>query len=81
MTENEIFLRIKEIIVDHTQYEESDKITMDSRLTEDVNIDSLDKFEIIYDIENEFKIKITDEDAQKFVTIADIVNYVETKKN
>ena len=79
MTKDEIFNKVKTILIDHTGFSEPDRVSMDSKLKEDINVDSLDTFEIIYDIENEFQIKVVDEDAQNFTTIADIVNYIEAK--
>lgn len=76
MTNEEIFNKVKEILVDHTQFDKPDSLTMNSKLKEDINIDSLDTFEIIYDIENEFDIKVADQDASEFSTLGDIVEYI-----
>jgi acyl carrier protein len=43
----------------------------------DIEADSLDAVEIIMAIEDEFEIEIPDEEAEKFVTIKDIVDYLE----
>ncbi len=79
MSNEEIFEKVKTILVDHTQFKEPDKLTMDSKLREDLNVDSLDSFEIIYDIENELQIQVPDEDAASFTTIGDIVGYIAAK--
>ena len=79
MNKEDIFAKVKTILIEHTQYSEPDKVTMDSKLKEDINVDSLDTFEIIYDIENEFQIKVVDEDATGFTTIGDIVDYIASK--
>ena len=79
MNKDEIFNKVKTILVEHTQFKDPDSITMDSKLREDINIDSLDTFEIIYDLENEFQIKVAEDDASSFTTMGDIVNYVSDK--
>ena len=79
MTKEEIFDKVKTILVDHTQYKEPEKLTMESKLREDLNVDSLDSFEIIYDIESELQIQVPDEDAATFATIGDIVAYISQK--
>ena len=81
MTNEEIFNKVKEILVDHTSFDKPESLTMASKLKEDINIDSLDTFEIIYDIENEFDIKVADEDSSGFSTLGDIVEYIAKKSN
>lgn len=56
-----------------------DSITVDTKLKEDLNIDSLDSVEMVMELEDKFSISIKDEDAAKFVTVGDIVNYVEAQ--
>ena len=53
-----------------------EEVTLDSRLGEDLLLDSLDLFEQGYDIEQEYGIDIPDEQIQKFRTVGDIVRYV-----
>ena len=73
-----VFDKVKEIIVDQLDVEES-AITPDTSLTKDLEADSLDAVEIIMAIEDEFDIEVPDEDAEKFQTVTDIVKYVEEK--
>lgn len=54
-----------------------DSITVDTKLKDDLNIDSLDSVEMVMELEDKFSISIKDEDAAKFVTVGDIVNYIE----
>ena len=70
------FEKIKEIIIEQLNVEE-DLITMDTHLMKDLEADSLDAVEIIMGIEDEFGIEIPDEEAEKFQTVSDLVNYVE----
>ena len=71
-----IFDKIKEIIIEQLQVEESE-VTMDTNLMKDLSADSLDAVEIIMAIEDEFDIEIPDEDAEKFQLVGDLVKYVE----
>jgi len=74
-----VFDKIKDIIIDQLQVEESD-VDMDTNLMKDLSADSLDAVEIIMAIEEEFGIEIPDEDAENFQTVADLVKYVEENK-
>lgn len=73
-----VFDKVKEIIVDQLDVEES-AITPDTSLTKDLEADSLDAVEIIMAIEDEYDIEIPDEDAEKFSNIGDIVAFIEEK--
>ena len=70
-----IFDKIKDIIIDQLQVEESD-VAMDTNLMKDLSADSLDAVEIIMAIEDEFGIEIPDEDAENIQTVGDLVKYV-----
>ena len=74
-----IFDKIKDIIVEQLQVEESE-VSMDTNLMKDLSADSLDAVEIIMAIEDTFGIEIPDEDAEKFQTVEDLVKYVEENK-
>lgn len=71
--------QIKEILKDTMDIDES-KITLDAKLKEDLELDSLDSVELIMSAEEEFGIEIPDEDVMNFKTINDIVNYIEEHK-
>ena len=68
--------KIKELVVDQTGVS-TDELSMDTSLVNDLEADSLEAVEIIMAIENEFDIEIPDEDAEKFLTIRDMVEYLE----
>ena len=70
------FEKIRSIIVEQLSVDES-MVTMDTNLMKDLEADSLDAVEIIMAIEDEFEIKIPDEEAEKFLTIRDIVEFLE----
>lgn len=72
------FDKIKSIIMDQLRVEES-QVTMDTNLMKDLEADSIEAVEIIMAIEDEFDIEITEEDADAFTSIADIVKYVDEK--
>ncbi|MBN2299796.1 MAG: acyl carrier protein [Acholeplasmataceae bacterium] len=74
-----IFERIKEMIVEELNVPE-EKITMEARLAEDLGADSIDAVELIMNIEDEFSIQVSDEEAQNIKTVGDLVKYVEALK-
>ena len=71
--------QIKEILKDTMDIDES-KITLDAKLKEDLELDSLDSVELIMSAEEEFGIENPDEDVMNFKTVNDIVNYIEEHK-
>lgn len=71
-----MFEKVKAIIASELGVDES-KITMEARLSEDLNADSLDAVELIMAIEDAFNIEVNDEAAQKIHQVKDIVEYVE----
>lgn len=71
--------QIKEILKDTMDIDES-KITLDAKLKENLELDSLDSVELIMSAEEEFGIEIPDEDVMNFKTVNDIVTYIEEHK-
>ena len=74
---DEVFERIKEVLVERLSVEEAD-ITEEANFQEDLDADSLDLVEMIMELEDQFGIKIPDEDAQKIQTVGQAVDYVTT---
>jgi len=72
---NDVFERVKRIIVDQLGVDES-KVTMDARFRQDLEADSLDLVELIMAFEEEFGGEISDEDAQKITTVGEAVEYL-----
>ena len=77
-TMSEIEARVKEIIVEKFGVSESE-VTAEANFTNDLNADSLDRVELIMEIEDEFGISIPEEQAEKIATVGDAVKYVEEK--
>ena len=68
--------KVKQLVVDQIGVS-ADELDMDTNLMNDLEADSLDAVEIIIAMESEFNIEIPDEDAEKFLTIRDMVEYLE----
>lgn len=71
------FEKIRAIICEQYGIDE-EEIALDTHL-EDLNFDSLDMIEIAMDIEDEFRVEVPDEALEKFVTIGDIVEFLEKR--
>ena len=75
MSSEEIFEKIKNIIVEQLQVAET-AVTEDASFIDDLGADSLDLVELIMALEEEFGIEIPDTDAEKVVTVGDVVSYI-----
>jgi len=68
--------RLRNIIVEQLGVEESE-VVPGASFTEDLNADSLDLVELIMSLEEEFKLQISDEDAEKITTVQEAEDYIE----
>ncbi|MFL5662734.1 MAG: acyl carrier protein [Ktedonobacteraceae bacterium] len=68
--------RLKKIVVDQLGVDESEVVPSAS-FVEDLNADSLDLVELIMSLEEEFKLQISDEDAEKITTVQEAEDYIE----
>lgn len=70
------FNKVKKIIVDKIEVDES-QITMEASLQQDLGADSLDTYELIFGIEEEFGITVPEELAGDVQTVGDIVKFLD----
>lgn len=75
MNQEEIFEKVKSIIIDQLGVTES-AVTTEASFIDDLGADSLDIVEFIMALEEEFDIEIPDADAEKVVTVGDVVDYI-----
>jgi acyl carrier protein len=68
--------RLKKIIVDQLGVDESE-VVPGASFVEDLNADSLDLVELIMSLEEEFKLQISDEDAEKITTVQEAEDYID----
>lgn len=76
---DELFERIKKIIAEKLEVEES-KITLEASFRQDLGADSLDTYELVYGIEEELGITIPDEKANEFETVKDAYDFIKASK-
>ncbi len=74
----ENFDKLKEILVDVLGVNEDD-VKLESKFVDDLGADSLDLVELIMAFEDKFSIEISDEDAEKMVTVKDVLDYISSK--
>lgn len=75
----EIFLRIQKVVAGEFNIKDLDKITPDLNFSEKLSMDSLKGIELLMSIEQEFGMEIPDEDAEKMLTVEDIIDYLEKR--
>ena len=68
--------KIKEILVDELQIDEAD-ITLDAELSSDLGINSIELADLVMLCEEKFDLSIDDDDLNKFITVGDVVDYLE----
>ncbi len=57
----------------------AEQIKFNTNLKDDLDLDSLDKYEVVHDLENQYKIQITEEEQDKMITIEDVINCLNSK--
>lgn len=75
-----MFEKFKELLVNELQIKE-DIVTMDAELASDLGINSIELADLVMICEEQFDLVIEDEDLHSFITVADVVNYLETNCN
>jgi len=72
----EAIAKLKKIVAEQLSVDEED-VVPEASFIEDLNADSLDLVELIMTLEEEFNIKISDEDAEKIQTVQDAIDYLQ----
>jgi acyl carrier protein len=75
MEHEEIFEKVKEVIVEQLNVEEDD-VTEDAAFVDDLGADSLDIVELVMALEEQFGVSIPDEQAEKIKTVGDAVGFI-----
>jgi acyl carrier protein len=78
MDQDEIQAKLVDLLVDELGIDR-DKITMDATFEEDLEVDSLGVVELLMALEDNFDVKIPDEEAEKITTVGEAVNVVAVK--
>lgn len=79
MNSEEVFEKVKEIIVEQLGVAEN-TVTLEASFIDDLGADSLDIVELIMSLEEEFDMEIPDADAEKIVTVNDVVEYIKANQ-
>ncbi len=77
MSENTTLERISAMIIERFGVD-AEKISRDLTFQEDLGADSLDVVELIMELEDVFSIQISDEDAERIITVGDAVDYIDS---
>ena len=79
MNPDAIFEKVKEVIIDQLAVED-DAIKMETSFIDDLGADSLDIVELIMALEEEFDLQIPDSEAEKIMSVGDVVEYIKNNK-
>ena len=76
MADKTVEERVREIIVEQMDVN-PDQVTLDAKFIEDLGADSLDVVELVMALEEEFGHEIPDEEAEKLLSVGDVIKYIE----
>lgn len=79
MSQADLFEKIKCIVIEQLDVEDKAKVVPSASFTDDLQADSLDIVELVMALEEEFNIEIPDEDAEKILTVQEVVDYISKK--
>ncbi|WP_202079887.1 acyl carrier protein [Caldalkalibacillus salinus] len=71
--------RVKKIIVERLDVDEAD-VTPEASFKDDLGADSLDVVELVMELEDEFDLEISDEEAEKISKVGEVVSYIESQQ-
>ena len=80
MTEAEVFNKVKSLVVEKLRVDPS-KVTMEASFRKDLGADSLDTYDLVYALQDETGVTISDEEANSFETVGDAVKYLMKELN
>ena len=72
--------KVRKIVADHLGIEEA-KVTEESSFIDDLGADSLDTVELVMAFEEEFGSEISDNEAEKILTVGDAIKFIDSKSN
>ena len=75
-----MFENLKKFLVEELRVKAED-ITMEAELAGDLGINSLELADLVYLCEEKFDVVIEDDDLHNFITVGDVVRYLESKQN
>lgn len=80
MTENEVFGKVRDLVVEKLGVDPA-KVTMEAAFRKDLGADSLDTYELVYALEEETGVTISDDEANSLETVGDAVKYLMKELN
>ena len=73
-----VFDRVKDVIIEQLGVEDESSITTTTTFIDDLGADSLDVVELIMALEEEFGMEIPETEAEKIVSVGDVVEYIKS---
>ncbi|MEK4565362.1 acyl carrier protein [Alkalihalobacillus sp. FSL R5-0424] len=71
--------RVTKIVVDRLDIDEA-QVKPEASFKDDLGADSLDVVELVMELEDEFDIEISDEEAEKIATVGDVISYIDSQQ-
>ena len=78
MSKEDVNATVKKIVADHLGVDEK-KVTEEASFIDDLGADSLDTVELVMAFEEEFESEISDNEAEKILTVGDAIKFIERK--
>lgn len=74
-----LFLQVRELLASEFRIENKESIKPESRIQEDLGLDSVDAIQVVMALEREFDFEIPDKDTEKIFTVSQIIDYLLTR--